>query len=127
LLVAIVERVPNYRPARFLLGRAYLMGNRPQLALVHFEELRKQFPRDAMVQFHLAQAYSRVGKAREALVLLDGVAKPLENIAAFHLERSRALLAVGRPDDALKAASAAQALAPQTAQPYLVMGQIRAQ
>ena len=127
LLVAIVERAPSYWPARNLLGMSYLAGNRPDLAIVHFEELRKQSPGHPVVQYRLAQAYARGGRAREALALLDGLGGKLGKNAGFHLERSRVLLAAGRPDDAYQAASAAQTIAPQSPQPYLLMGQIRAQ
>src|SRR6185503_4042980 len=50
LLVAIVERAPSYQPARNLLGMSYLAGNRPDLAIVHFEELRKQIPGHPVAQ-----------------------------------------------------------------------------
>ncbi|HKZ05031.1 MAG TPA: tetratricopeptide repeat protein [Methylomirabilota bacterium] len=126
LLVATVERVPNYRAARYLLARAYLAGNRPQLAVVHFEELRKQMPDNLTFQFLLAQSYVRAGRVREAIALLDALAPRMAKEPRFHLERGRSLLVLGRLDEAFKAGATAAQLNPELPQAYLVMGQARA-
>jgi tetratricopeptide (TPR) repeat protein len=84
-------------------------------------------PGRALRQFPLAQAYTRVGRPKDALALLDASAKRLDEAPSFHLERGRALALLGRLDEAYQAATRAQTLAPESAQPVLLMGQIRAQ
>src|SRR4030095_7070558 len=99
----------------------------PQRAVGHREDLRKLRPAHPSVNSRLAQAYTRLGRPKDALALLDASAKRLDEAPIFHLERGRALVLVGRLDEAYQAATRAQTLAPESAQPVLLMGQIRAQ
>ncbi len=127
MLTPVVARAPQFANARLLLAGAYLAANSPQQAIGHLEEMRKTMPGNPNVAFRLAQAYTRVGRPREALALLDADAKRLDKVPVFHLERSRALVLLGRVDDAYRAATSAQALAPGSIPPLLLMGQIKLQ
>lgn len=127
LIAPVVARAPTLTGARLLLASAYLTTNAPGPAIGHLEELRKVAPGNATVEFRLAQAYSRVGRPKDALTLLDAHAKQLDKAPGFHLERGRALILLGRLEDAYQEGRIAQALAPQSAQPLLMLGQLRAQ
>jgi len=127
LISPVVGRIPNLTGARLLLASAYLAANAPAPAIGHLEELRKMAPGNGTVEFRLAQAYSRVGRPKDALALLDAHTKDLEKSAGFHLERGAALVLLGRLDEAYQEGRLAQSLAPQSAQPLLMLGQLRAQ
>jgi tetratricopeptide (TPR) repeat protein len=126
LLAPMVERAPRFAEARYLLSLAYLASNEPTSAIAQLEELQRQVPDNTLTRFRLAVAYSRGGRPREALAQLDPLAKAMEKTADYQVERGHALLLMGRFDEALAAASAAQRLAPQSPQIYLLMGQIQA-
>jgi len=126
LLSPVVRTHSQFVQARYLLGKAlFLSGD--SSAMAEFEELARQLPNDPLVRLWLASLYTRQGRPREALEKLDPVAKQAEKVAAYHLERGRALLLLGRLDDAAAAGSVAQRLAPQSPEPYVLMGQTRAQ
>ena len=127
VLAPVVARAPQFAGARLQLAAAYLAANSPQQAIGHLEDLRKTAPNHPVVQIRLAQAYNRVGRFKDSLAVLDPNAKTFEKAPGYHLERARALFFVGRVDEAYRAASIAQSLAPQSAQPLLLMGQMKAQ
>jgi tetratricopeptide (TPR) repeat protein len=124
LLAPVVERAPRFAQARYLLADAYLANNDPALAISQLEEVQRQIPGNPRVGFRLAAAYTRAGRPRDALAQLDPLGKILDKVADYQLERGRALLLLGRLDEAFGAASAARRLAPQSPQPYLLLGQI---
>ena len=126
LLEPVVQRFPALGQARYLLGMAYLTNRRFDLAAAQFEELARQAPGEAIVQLGLATAYTNAGKGKEALAALDRVGKALDKLPGYYIERGRALMLMGRADEALQAARTAQRLAPDSTQPYLLMGQIYA-
>jgi tetratricopeptide (TPR) repeat protein len=101
LIGPLVTRAPNFRPARRLLGNAYLAAGSYAAAIGQFEELRKQMPDDRAVRYRLGESYLRAGRARDALVLFDQDARAFEKLPSYHLERARALFALGRLADAL--------------------------
>ena len=126
LLSPLARSHPQFVQARYLLGKALFLSGDPS-ALAQFEELDRQLPNDPLVRLWLASLYTKQGRPREALEKLDSIAKQAEKVPAYHLERGRALLLLGRLDDAAAAGSAAQRLAPQSPEPYVLMGQTRAQ
>src|SRR5207249_452427 len=95
LLAPVVERAPRFAEARYLLSLAYLANNEPVPAIAQLEELQRQVPDNTLTRFRLAVAYSRAGRAREALAQLDPLAKTLEKTADYHVERGHALLLMG--------------------------------
>ena len=125
LLAPVVERAPRFFNARYLLGLAYLANNDPKLAIAQLEEVQRQLPDNVPTRFRLGVAYSRAGRPQDALAQFDPLAKPLEKTAEYQIERGQALLLLGRFDEALSAANAAQRLAAQAPQVYLLMGQIQ--
>jgi tetratricopeptide (TPR) repeat protein len=125
LLAPVVERSPKFAEARYLLGLAYLAGNDPAPAIVQLQELQRQAPDNPLARFRLAVAYTRAGRARDALTQLDSLGSTVVKTAEYQLERGRALLLLGRLDEALAAASATQRMAPQSPHPYLLLGQIQ--
>jgi tetratricopeptide (TPR) repeat protein len=127
VLSPVVARAPQLVDARLLLAAAYLAANSPQQAIGHLEDMRKTAPNSPALQFRLAQAYNRVGRFKDGLALLDASAKAFEKAPGYHLERARSLFFLGRADEAYREASVAQTLAPQSAQPLLLMGQMKAQ
>ena len=127
LLPPVVQRLPQATDVRFLLASAYLANNQADYAIGEFETLVRENPKNTLVQYRLAQAFLRRGQAKEALARLDGIAKSFEKVAEYHLERGRAFMVLGRPDDAVKAVAVAQKLAPDWPQPYLLAGEIRLQ
>lgn len=124
LLEPVVQRFPTLGQARYLLGMAYLTSSQFDFAVAQFEELARQAPGEHIVQLRLATAYSSVGKGKQALAALDRVGKDYDKFSGYHIERARALTLMGKTDEALQAARSAQRLAPGSAQPYLLMGQI---
>jgi tetratricopeptide (TPR) repeat protein len=127
LLAPVVQRMPKFVPARVVLAQAYLATRRLDLAAAECEELVRQVPDEPSFQLWLGTAYRELGRGREALLRFDAVAKAFDKTAPYHIERAGALLLLGRADDALRAAEVGQRLAPDTPQPYLMLGQIRAQ
>jgi len=125
LLTPVVERAPRFLGARYQLALAYLAINDPTAAVNQLEEFQRQAPDNVQARFRLAVAYSRAGRARDALTQLDPLAKTLEKSPEYQLERGQALFLAGQFDEALLAATAAQRLASQLPQPYLLMGQIQ--
>jgi len=125
LLAPVVERAPRFADARYLLAAAYLASNDPASAISQLEELLRQIPGNARASFRLAVAYTRAGRARDALAQLEPLGKTLDKTLEYQVERARALLLLGRLDEAFAAASTAQRLAPQSPQVYLLMGQIQ--
>jgi len=125
LLAPIVERAPKFVGARYQLGLAYLANGDPTLAIAQLEELQRQMPDNTGARFRLGVAYSRAGRAREAVAQLDPLAKTMDKSVEYQLERGQALLLAGRFDEALAAAKAAQQMASQLPQVYLLMGQIQ--
>jgi tetratricopeptide (TPR) repeat protein len=123
----VVERAPKLSLARTLLGHAYLATRRPEQAAVQFDALVRLEPGQAAFKVWLAAALVQQGRGKDALSWLDLVAKDLDKVAIYQGTRANALLLVGRLDDAARAAEMAQRLAPQSPQPYLVLGQIRTQ
>jgi tetratricopeptide (TPR) repeat protein len=127
LLSSVVERVPRFPQARLLLGAAYLAADNPRSARGEFEELNRQVPDHPLVRFALAITLTRTGQPNEALRLLDSVAKQYEKAAAYQVERARALLFMGRRDEAFTAAETGRRLAPEAPQAYIVLGEIQTQ
>jgi tetratricopeptide (TPR) repeat protein len=127
LLSGVVERAPRLPQARLLLGAAYLTSDNPVAARGEFEELNRQVPDHPLVRFALAISLIRTGRPTEALTILDSIAKQVDKNAPFHVERARALMLIGRRDDAFGAAETARRLAPEAPQAYLVLGEIQAQ
>src|SRR5207247_7930303 len=66
------------------------------------------------------------GRAREALREFDAIARPMEKFPDFHLQMARTHLRLGDFDRAVKAAQVASGLAPQSPQPWDVLGAIYA-
>ena len=122
----LVVQYPLILEARYLLATALALSGDPG-AVEQFEALDRQLPNSPVFQLRLASAYTDHGRPREALARLDNIAKQSEKTAAYQLERGRALFFLGRPDEAFAAAGAAQRLAPQMPQPYILIGQILAQ
>src|SRR5262249_17441282 len=81
-------------------------------------------PDDPQVRLPLAASYSRTGKPKEALAELDRIAKDADKRPGYHEERARALMQLGKTDEALKEAQIAQRLAPESGAPLLLRGQI---
>src|SRR5262249_6493434 len=127
LLSPVVGRSPGFVSGRYLLALAYLQSNDPKAAVAHLEELQRRETETPTRRFRLGVAYSRMGRAREALDQFDPLAKSLGKIAEYQVERGRALMVAGGLDEALAAAKAAERLAPQSPQVYLLMGQIKTQ
>jgi len=126
LLGPLVRRKPELAQARYLLATALSLSGDAS-AVGQLEELDGQLPTDPLVRLRLASLYTQQGRPREALERLDSVAKQSEKVPAYHLERGRALLLLGRLDDAFAAGRTAQRLAAQMPAPYILMGQVRAQ
>jgi tetratricopeptide (TPR) repeat protein len=125
LLSPMVDRFPRVRDARYLLATALLLSG-DATAVPQFEELDRQVPNNPLIRLRLASAYTQQGRPREALLLLDTIAAQSKKLSEYHLERGRALLLLGRLDEAFSAGSAAQRLAPRTPQPYMLLGHILA-
>lgn len=126
LLRPLIARFPRSLDARYLLGIALLSAG-DAAAVPQFEELDRQIPHQPVIRLQLAAAYTQQGRPREALAQLDSVATKSDKLSEYHLERGRALLLLGRLDEAFAAGNAAQRLAPQMPQPYMLMGHILAQ
>ncbi len=126
LLRLLVVQFPQSPDARYLLATSLALSGDPA-AVEQFEELDRQLPNNPVVQLRLASAYTQQGRPRDALAQLDRIAKQPEKSAAYQLERGRALFFLGRLDEAFAAGSAAQRLAPQMPQPYMLMGQVLTQ
>src|ERR1700730_14704382 len=95
LLTPVVERAPRFALARYLLAQAYLASNDPAPAISQLEEVLRQIPGNVPTSFRLAVAYTRAGRAREALALLDPLGKTLDKTAEYQLARARGPLALG--------------------------------
>jgi tetratricopeptide (TPR) repeat protein len=126
LLGPVVLRFPRVPEARSVLATA-LSSIGDSGAVRQLEELDRQVPDDPVIRLRLAAAYTQQGRPREALTRLDTIARQSGQVAAYQLERGRALLFLGRLDEALAAGSAAQRLAPRLPHPYVLVGQILAQ
>ena len=124
LLLPILERFPKLAAGRLLLGSAYMIREKPELAAVQFEELVRQYPDEPVTHFRLATAYARLGLGKEALAELDRVANVMDRTAVYHLERARTLLVLRRVNEALQEARRAEQLAPGRPQTFLLLGQI---
>src|SRR5207249_3487834 len=74
----------------------------------------------------LGVAQLQAGQPKDALKELEAVAAPMRSIPEYHLQRARTYLALGRGDDAVKAAKTAEQLAPQTPEPSAMLGAIYA-
>ena len=127
VLAPAVLHTPTLVQARYQLAVALVRSGDPAGALVHFEELDRQIPNDPWIRLRLASIYTQQGRPRDALDRLESISRQLAKVPVYHLERARALALLGRPDEAFTAGSAAQRLAPQMPEPYVLMGQIRAQ
>ena len=126
LLGPLVSQYPRYGQARFLLAVAYLTNEDPDRARVELEVLDRQLPGDPTVQFYLAGAFLKLDRAGDALARLIPLAKALDRDPEYHLARGRALAALGRLDEAQRAAETALRTAPQAPQAYVLLGEIRA-
>jgi tetratricopeptide (TPR) repeat protein len=127
LLGPMVAQYPRYAQARFLLGLAYLSNGDPDRARVELEALERQLPEDPTVQRYLAGVYLKLDRASDALARLAPLAKTFERDPEYHVERGRALAALGRLDEAQRAAETALRIAPETLQAYVLLGEIRYQ
>jgi len=121
-----VRRFSAVVQGRYLLGHAYLGLGRAADAVAEFQELLKTAPSNTLARYSLGVAQLQAGQAKEALKELEAVAAPMKGIPEYHLQRAHAYLALGRGDDAVKAAQTAEQLAPQTPQPSAMLGAIYA-
>src|SRR5437762_2066291 len=126
LVGPFVRRFSDVAQARYLLGHAYLGLGRAADAVGEFQELLKTAPSNTVARYSLGVAQLQAGQSKDALKELDAVAAPMRNIPEYHLQHARAYLAVGRGDDAVKAAITAEQLATQTPQPSAMLGAIYA-
>jgi tetratricopeptide (TPR) repeat protein len=126
LVGPFVRRFSEVAQGRYLLGHAYLGLGRAADAVGEFQELIKTAPANTLARYSLGGALLQAGQSKEALKELDAVAAPMKRIPEYHLQRARAYLALGRGDDAVKAANTAEQLAPQTPQPSAMLGAIYA-
>ena len=127
VLAPAVLHTPTLVQARYQLAVALVRSGDLAGALLQFEELDRQIPNDPGIRLRLASIYTQQGRSREALDRLDSISRQSAKIPVYHLERARALALLGRPDEAFVAGSTAQTLAPQMPEPYVLMGQVRAQ
>src|SRR6266480_1172455 len=126
LVGPFVRRFSEVAQGRYLLGHAYLGLGRASDAVGEFQELIKAAPSNTLARYSLGGALLEAGQAKEGLKELEAVAAPMKSIPEYHLQRARAYLALGRGDDAVKAAKTAEQLAPQTPQPSAMLGAIHA-
>ena len=63
------------------------------------------------MRLRLASLYTDQGRPREALGKLDPIARQADKSPVYHLERARALVLLGRFDEAVAAAETARRLA----------------
>ena len=126
LVGPFVRRFPEVAQARYLLGHAYLGLGRAADAVGEFQELIKTTPSNTLARYSLGVAQLQAGQPKDALKELEAVAAPMRSIPEYHLQRARNYLALGRGDDAVKAATTAEQLAPQTPEPSAMLGAIYA-
>ena len=105
LVGPFVHRFPEVAQARYLLGHAYLGLGRAADAVGEFQELIKTTPSNTLARYSLGVAQLQAGQPKDALKELEAVAAPMRSIPEYHLQRARNYLALGRGDDAVKAAT----------------------
>jgi len=129
LLAPLVEQSPRWVELRLLLGTSYLVSGNATAAVAELEQADQQSTStsDPLVRMRLAAAYTRAGRPQDALHALGSLGPAVQALPDFQLERGRALLRIGRLDEAYAAATAAQRTIPQAPQPYLVLAQIESQ
>ncbi|HKZ06300.1 MAG TPA: tetratricopeptide repeat protein, partial [Methylomirabilota bacterium] len=124
VLDPLVKRFPTFVVARYLLAHAALAANRPDKAIVEFQEVLRAAPTNTNARFSLGVAYAQAGQIPEALDIYAALGSGMARQPIYHLQRALALARLARWDEAIAAAETARRLDPQGAEAYEVLGRI---
>lgn len=127
LFQADLAREPLHREARFLVAVELLEAERPEEARRHLDELlaqralfedRTSYLRAADVHLLACRVNQALGRDEDTLRLYREAGRPsLARMRGFHYCRGRALLRLGRPDEALEVYQGLDALTPEVREP----------
>ncbi|MFQ5669593.1 MAG: FG-GAP-like repeat-containing protein [Acidobacteriota bacterium] len=105
-----LSRDPDSLPAHYNLALVARLQGQPRVALEHLEKAVALDPRDPDVHYNLALIYAQQRDEQRALEEFDAVLARNPLYASALYGKGRALLAMGREEEAMKALEASQAL-----------------
>lgn len=120
-VLAIDPRNPD---AWQLLGLLAKNNGRPDLAIDHMRRSLDANPRQPGVWSNLGNLYLGEQRPADALICYDRAIALMPGNAEFHYHRAKALHDLRRPDEAVKACTAALKLSPQHVPSLLMLGLI---
>jgi tetratricopeptide (TPR) repeat protein len=124
LLSPLLPHFSEATPAQYLLGHALLGSDRPEQAIIAFQEVLNRSPDNAFARYGLGSAHLLAGRPQEALRHLEPLRKDLGRVPDYHLQIARAYMTLSRWDEALGAGRQAARLAPGSVEPWDLLGAV---
>jgi len=120
-LTAALEADDSYAPALLLKAQLLRAGGDSLGAVAAYEAAVKAAPEDVTALNNAAVAYLELGRAKDALALIERALKQ-QDTAPAHINAADALVRLGRKAEAIEHLRRATTLAPQEALPLRQLG-----
>lgn len=121
-----LDEYPEHAELRYLLGRSYIAAGIPADGLIAFRTVTENHPDEIDIRLKIARDLHLLGRYEEALGQYEAVAAARPALGEASVGRARALLSLGRDDEAKSIASKLSGNRETRADGYYLLGKIAA-
>lgn len=125
LLEAVLQRAPNYHPARYDLVNVLIKRHKHEPALENARKLLEAEPGNINYRTIYATACVGLGRDAEALSIYEAILKAVPDAADVRLSLGHVLKTLGQEQDAIEAYRAATASRPQFGDAYWSLANLK--